>query len=45
MSKLTAEENLSDEAAAALVLEILKDNTPDYWNETTLPDIIEFVEE
>ncbi|MBQ3657530.1 MAG: hypothetical protein II956_11885 [Bacteroidales bacterium] len=45
LSKLTAEQNLSDEAAAALVLEILQDNTPDYWNETTLPDIIQFVEE
>lgn len=45
LSKLTAEENLSDEAAAALVLEILQDNTPDYWNETTLPEIIQFVEE
>ena len=45
LSKLTAEENLSDEAATALVLEILQDNTPDYWNETTLPEVIQFVEE
>lgn len=45
LSKLTAEQNLSDDAAAALVLEILQDNTPDYWDETTLPDIIQFVEE
>ena len=45
LSKLTAAENLSDDAAAALVLEILQDNTPEYYKEITMPWGIEFVEE
>ena len=36
---------IQERVDAALVLEILQDNTPDYWNETTLPEIIQFVEE
>ena len=31
--------------AAISPLQIMQDNTPDYWNETTLPEIIQFVEE
>lgn len=31
--------------AAISLLQIMQDNTPDYWNETTLPEIIQFVSE
>ena len=30
--------------AAISPLQIMQDNTPDYWNETTLPEIIQFAE-
>lgn len=45
LSKLTAADGLSDEEMAAIVLEILKENTPDYYHCTTMPWGIEFVEE
>lgn len=37
--------NLSDDATAALLLEILQENTPKYDGSTPMPCRIEFVEE
>ena len=45
LSKLTAADGLSDEEMAAIVLEILKENTHDYYHCTTMPWGLEFVEE